>query len=386
MVCSTQVMNSQGPLHSGAAAFLPSEARTWTAFEKMLYTLSQGRFHPGRMVGRRRRPARTSSVRISVVTPTSESRHIFHEQLWSVFDAQSWEDKELIVVDTFVNTPSRFFESKMRQDSRVVYIPLKVSVDGDHSIGLKRNMCTFLATGSYLAHFDDDDLYSSDYLAIMMRSMEQQNSSAITLGSWYIYDCATRKFGHFDSAVLGTDLQLADQWVFGYGFSFVYARELALAEPFLDESFGEDWVFYTQVRNMNLRAERKRGCTSVWVEEVDDETSVLMYRNSETGEVRWERPKDSDLVDVPERTLSFMDAAGVAVHHDRDGICLHTMHDGSTSDSWAGREVAQEEAERLQFCSLEHFHAYRDRFPWTDKVSRFINGLRPERSLTMCVT
>merc|ERR1740121_1682571 len=42
------------------------------------------------------------------------------------------------------------------------------------SLGLKRNVAAALAAGRYIAHFDDDDLYSPDYLQYMVRQLEKQ--------------------------------------------------------------------------------------------------------------------------------------------------------------------------------------------------------------------
>ena len=48
--------------------------------------------------------------RVSVVTPTTASRSCFHPQLWRCFLDQSWPDKELVVVETYHDKPSEFFE------------------------------------------------------------------------------------------------------------------------------------------------------------------------------------------------------------------------------------------------------------------------------------
>ena len=48
--------------------------------------------------------------RVSVVTPTTASRARFHPQLWQCFVDQSWPDKELVVVETYHDQPSAFFQ------------------------------------------------------------------------------------------------------------------------------------------------------------------------------------------------------------------------------------------------------------------------------------
>ena len=49
--------------------------------------------------------------RVSIVTPTTASRARFHPQLWQCFVDQSWPDKELVVVETYHDEPSAFFQS-----------------------------------------------------------------------------------------------------------------------------------------------------------------------------------------------------------------------------------------------------------------------------------
>ena len=48
--------------------------------------------------------------RVSVVTPTTASRARFHPQLWQCLVDQSWPDKELVVVETYHDEPSAFFQ------------------------------------------------------------------------------------------------------------------------------------------------------------------------------------------------------------------------------------------------------------------------------------
>ena len=55
--------------------------------------------------------------RVSVVTPTTASRARFHPQLWQCFLDQSWPDKELVVVETYHDQPSEFFQHIAREDT-----------------------------------------------------------------------------------------------------------------------------------------------------------------------------------------------------------------------------------------------------------------------------
>merc|ERR1719221_1224295 len=104
-----------------------------------------------------------------------ERRQDLHEQLYAVFDAQDWPDKELVIIETYIKRPSPFFTGKAEEDSRVVFHSMPIQdKDNDFSIGLKRNMGIHLASGDWIAHFDDDDLYSPSYLTSMMNEMARE--------------------------------------------------------------------------------------------------------------------------------------------------------------------------------------------------------------------
>merc|ERR550525_863254 len=149
----------------------------------------------------------------------------------------------------------------------------------------------------------------------MIEAMWNQQSDAITLGSWYIFECSSGKFGHVDPmAVCGEDdADTADHWLYGYGFSYVFSRAAALQNPYPDSSFGEDWKFFEQIRLRNLKGGKP----------------------------------------------CLLDPAGVALLHDTCGLCLHTLHATSTSGSYAQREVPKEESEALEVSDLgEVLRAY----------------------------
>ena len=113
--------------------------------------------------------------RVSVVTPTTASRARFHPQLWQCFVDQSWPDKELVVVETYDDKPSAFFQHIARVDSRLKYTAIKRPVGEDLTVGAKRNLTILLASGQYCVNFDDDDLYANRYVESMVTQMQQRN-------------------------------------------------------------------------------------------------------------------------------------------------------------------------------------------------------------------
>lgn len=280
-----------------------------TPLEQALYYQSAGKWDP-ESLRRLRRPPPASGCRVSVVTPTTSRRSKFHPQLWECFTAQSWRDKELIVLETHQGRPSEFFQSLGAEN--VVYI----SLEGDCSIGCKRNLGILLASGQVIVNFDDDDIYGPSYVSSMVRELQRKNLVALTLSAWYDFDTRMNRCGYVDPEAL-TDLDLPNSnladaakteleklrrsgvegAVYGYGFSYVHLREPGLQHPYPDTKMCEDIKFMLQLR----------------------------------------------------------DAFGprVGLRKDLEGICLHIMHGGNTADSMLHRAVSADEIARLDVSKLQ---------------------------------
>lgn len=294
---------------------LPAESADWTPLENALFVLSGGWYNPSEMGKRRREPA---NDRVSVVTPTSEARQGFHEQLWACFLAQDYPDIELIIIETYDNFTSQLFAKESKREGSNV---LHISFRGDLTIGLKRNMGVHLASGKYIVQFDDDDLYAPRYVSRMVGHMQANHLAALTLGSWHNCELLSGKFGFVDPEVFrpydipraedgGPSSEEAarearearrrqiDPIVYGYGFSYAYLREAAYARPFPDVSMSEDYEFMRRLR-------------------------------FELGEER------------------------VGLVPDREGLCLHVLHLRNSSGSDSDREVLAEEVEGLEVCALD---------------------------------
>ena len=107
-------------------------------------------------------------MRICVICPTVFSRQHLHSQLWACFEAQTWADKVIVVVDSGPK-PSPFFKSL--RDDRLRYVHVKAVDESVVSIGTKRNTCAAAAADAELiAHFDDDDLCARHQLACLVTS------------------------------------------------------------------------------------------------------------------------------------------------------------------------------------------------------------------------
>ncbi|CAE8694607.1 unnamed protein product, partial [Polarella glacialis] len=162
--------------------------------------------------------------RVSVVTPTMTSRLHFHEQLWASFEAQTWPDKELVVLETYKNQPSAFLQQKAKEDPRFVHICMKRSADDDFSVVLKRDMTLHLASSEFIVNFDDDDIYAPTYISKMVGELKARNLEGLTLCSWYNYFVHDGFCGYSDPRVKWVvplsemDQDQLDEVIYGYGF------------------------------------------------------------------------------------------------------------------------------------------------------------------------
>lgn len=175
---------------------------SWSPVEKALFYQSCGRWDPNQLRSLRGLVKAAGPVpkpkKVSVLTPTSRTRTQFHQQLWTCFNAQSWTDKELVIIDSAQGSPSSFFSRICRQFENVVYVGL----DGDFTIGCKRNLGAYLASGDVIVHFDDDDVYGPSYIASMVAELDRRNLVALTLSAWYDFDLRLGRCGFVDPEAL----------------------------------------------------------------------------------------------------------------------------------------------------------------------------------------
>ncbi|CAK9087478.1 unnamed protein product [Durusdinium trenchii] len=287
---------------------LPQEALDWDERECSMWFCSGGAVHPRQIRTKSRSKPKMEEVkgRVSIVTPTTESRHKFHEQLYRCFDAQTWPDKELVIVETYTSSPSEFFAQKAQMDPRVVYVKFQRSIGDDFSIGLKRNVGTHLASGEVIASFDDDDLYAPSYLDTMVNALQDRRALAVKLSNWYVYHIDTDTWSFCDPIAWGLTKGLDEtsdkvkSWAYGYGFSYVYRRQCGLDLWYGNINLGEDF-------NWMMQLQLRRGERSVHL--------------------------------VP----------------DDFGMCLHVQHGGNTSNSIPVREVPDSEAMDLDIMELNQW-------------------------------
>lgn len=295
---------------------VPANAISWRPDEVALFVLTEGLFDPRRDGHGSDRGPRYRDDLVSVVTPTSEKRHHFHALLYESFRTQTYEPKELVVVDTG-SAPSAFLVDRASRDPRVVYRWFNVNdartqdlgecfmdrrpawqrpgqgswrrpaprrrADGQvhggvrvegWTLGLKRNLACHLARGSMIAHFDDDDLYAPRYLEVMSAKLREAAGrdaryggelppAAVTLQDWHVLDLADQTFGFVnprEEALLPEDMR--ESFTYGFGFSYVYSRAAWELATFADVEWAEDGNFTDDLMSLGKAVQLVRSRTA----------------------------------------------------------------------------------------------------------------------------
>lgn len=306
------------------------EARSWTPFEVNLFKTSAGAYNPSIMAKKRRLPYNGASGtgvnlevlgRVSIVAPSMASRQHYHENLWRCFDAQTWPDKELVVVETYEDAPSEYLVQKAKVDARIIHVKIKRPPGKDFTVGLKRNITLHIASGEFIVNFDDDDLYAASYVKRIVDTMQAQQLIGVTLSAWYNYYIGQGIVTFSDPSGWGewvSDQVELDNILYGYGFSYSHRRAPSLLYPYPNVGFAEDAPFF-----LKLRA-------------VYGSSKLLLWK-------------------------------------DVEGLCVHVMHRANTAQVLGTKTVSPQEIANLAVCDLKPFQKMIDtdffRFsPWRPPV------------------
>ena len=153
-----------------------------------------------------------------------------------------------MVVEIYHDEPSAFFQSIALVDPRLKYFGIKRPVGEDLTVGAKRNATILLASGQYCVNFDDDDLYADRYVEHMVTAMQQRNLVAVTLSGWHNFFEARGSAGYSEPKSWDPeDQDEMDEILYGYGFSYVHLRVMALFFPYPNlVSFCGGCTFYVE--------------------------------------------------------------------------------------------------------------------------------------------
>jgi len=191
---------------------------------------------------------------LSVITPTEErpDRLI---RLYQQLRLQRLADWEWIIYDCSLR-PCK--EIQAYNDPRIRYFHTVDRI----TIGERRNQLVKLAKSDLIVHFDDDDYYAPEYLAIVKEALKQ--ADLFHIDSWFAYHEGSKQYFYWDSQVttprrmsinplIGATVreinfgQEATRKMVetGYGFTFAYRKEVALQHPFPDLDHREDTNFFS---------------------------------------------------------------------------------------------------------------------------------------------
>ena len=95
------------------------------------------------------------------------------------FRAQTWPNKELVVVCAAVTAPLR--ELLNRSNEKLIEVP------GLLTLGNLRNIAISMASGDYICTWDDDDLYDPSRLTVSMQVILQSGVAAVFLNQLLIW-------------------------------------------------------------------------------------------------------------------------------------------------------------------------------------------------------
>lgn len=196
---------------------------------------------------------------VSIITPTF-GRSDFLKTALTYVQAQTYSNIEWLVLD---DSTEEFDHSIFDADRRIYY----QHATGRLTIGEKRNLLIDRAKGATIVQFDDDDYYSPRYLHAMLAALENLEADLINLRGWFLYDRRSRFFGYWDlmhkeglhyccdgAGVTTTMLDATNNQAFernhiGYGFSYIFRRTVWEAGKFPAIDWCEDAEFVQLAQN-----------------------------------------------------------------------------------------------------------------------------------------
>lgn len=149
---------------------------------------------------------------VSCIMPTY-NRRAFVPQALEYFRRQDYPNRELIIVDDGNDRVGEL--TRDLADVQYFHLP------GRKSIGAKRNLACAHARGEIIAHWDDDDWYSSDRLRYQVMPIIAGNADMTGLENAFVLQLPTGEFWT-------TNQQLHRQLFVGnvHGGTLVYRKEL----------------------------------------------------------------------------------------------------------------------------------------------------------------
>ena len=206
-------------------------------------------------------------MKVSIITPTFARQDLLGA-LHRTFDSQSYEDKELVILDDSPR-PSDLFQHLRDPRVRYLHSPERMTV------GAKRDRLVREAAGDVIVQFDDDDYYTPRYVETMLEYLAPHD--LVKLSGWFVFDCGSGETFYWNTPelapvhfVLGRDVPRPtplemrpeppdrERWietkVWGYGFSYVFRKAMYEQVQFdVASNHGEDYSLVERGRTRGFR-------------------------------------------------------------------------------------------------------------------------------------
>lgn len=167
--------------------------------------------------------------RVSIITPTL-GREAFLPLAHACVQSQTWPDVEWLVFDDSPQ-PSAYLNPRAARN--LIYIYSQDSF----AVGEKRNILIEQSKGDIIVHFDDDDFYAPHYVETLMGWLDE-GADFVKLSAWYLHSRSLRRSGYWDCATGGPHHRWSrggarfvaentppdEANLLGYGFSYAYRR------------------------------------------------------------------------------------------------------------------------------------------------------------------
>lgn len=189
--------------------------------------------------GRQLPPCSTEPL-VSCIMPTHNRRHLVDHAI-TYFLRQTWGRRELVVVDDGTDPVDDLVARHAERlaensDGRVTIHYQRIAQR--LALGAKRNLAVELSTGNILAHWDDDDWYPPDRLAMQMSRLSSTGASLCGTSRIPFYDVRRQRAMEYRRP------PRSRPWL--AGTSLLYRRTLWETNRFADIATGEDTRFVWQ--------------------------------------------------------------------------------------------------------------------------------------------
>lgn len=161
---------------------------------------------------------------VTCVCPTTAARRLWLPRAIKCFQAQTYQDRELLIV----TDPGYSPEVPPDPRIRVIEAPPRIR------LGEKRNFCSENA-GSIIAHWDDDDWSAPERLELQMERL-QKSGKAVTGYRFMKFTDGVRWWRYEGDSTYAFDTSL------------LYRREWWASHPFDGEQSGFDVIFVARAR------------------------------------------------------------------------------------------------------------------------------------------